>query len=150
MIMAKIFFFVATALSLLATTPTQAQKVLTDKNKIAVSGYDVVSYFAGKPAKGKAEFTASHKGAMYQFLNAENRDKFKQSPSKYTPQYGGWCAYGWAQGYPAKIDPLAWRIVEDKLYLNYDASVQKDWEKKQTEYIKKADENFAKAQSVKK
>jgi YHS domain-containing protein len=132
---------------ILALTQTTAQTVLTDKHKVAVSGYDVVSYFTNQPTKGKTEFTATHEGATYRFATAENRDKFKENPSKYTPQYGGWCAFGWAQGYPAKIDPLAWRIVDGKLYLNYNAAVQKDWEKKQTEFIKRADENFAKAQA---
>ena len=123
--------------------------MLTDKNKIAVSGYDVVSYFSGTPQKGKSELIAEHQGTIYRFATAENLDMFKTNPIKYTPQYGGWCAYGWSQGYPAKIDPKAWTIVDGKLYLNYNPQVKVDWDKDQTGYIKKADVNFAKRKGKK-
>ena len=32
-----------------------------------------------------------------------------------------------ANGYTAKIDPEAWAIVDDKLYLNYSKDVQTQW-----------------------
>ena len=38
----------------------------------------------------------------------------------------------------------AWSIVDGKLYLNYDKSVQADWEKDKVGYIKKADDNYQK------
>ena len=58
------------------------------------------------------------------------------------PQYGGYCAYGWAQGYAVKIEPDAWAIEGGKLYLNYSRGVQKDWDKDRAGYIKKADTNY--------
>ena len=64
---------------------------------------------------------------------------------KFAPCYGGYCAFGWTRGYPAKIAPTAWTIVDNKLYLNYDAGVKKDWDKKQAEYIKTADKNYSEA-----
>ena len=33
-----------------------------------------------------------------------------------------------SQGYTANIDPEAWKIVDDKLYLNYSKKIQKKWE----------------------
>ena len=57
----------------------------------------------------------------------------------YAPQYGGYCAYGLADGHKAPTDPQAWTIVNGKLYLNYDKDVQQSWNKKQREYILKAD-----------
>lgn len=140
--MKKNFVFSILLILAFSACSTTAQIVLTDKNKVAVTGYDVVSYFNSAPQKGKSDLTAEHEGAVYQFATAENRDIFKKSPAKYTPQYGGWCAYGWSQGYPAKIDPKAWTIVEGKLYLNYNQQVKADWDKDQTGYIKKADVNF--------
>lgn len=121
-----------------------AQNVLVTKNKVAVSGYDVVSYFDSKPTKGKTDLTATHEGATYQFSTTENRDKFVANPTKYTPQYGGWCAYGWSQGYPAKIDPESWTIVDGKLYLNYNKDVKVTWDKDQKGFIEKANVNWAK------
>lgn len=108
--------------------------------KLAVSGYDAVAYHkAGKPAPGKAEFSHDWKGATWRFASAENLEAFKAAPETYAPQYGGYCAYAVSKGYTAHGDPLAWAIVDRKLYLNYNASVQKTWDKDQSGYIKSAD-----------
>ncbi|MBK9338027.1 MAG: YHS domain-containing protein [Lewinellaceae bacterium] len=115
----------------------------------AIKGYDPVAYFnQNKPVKGKADLTYDWNGARWHFASAENRELFKQHPEQYAPQYGGWCAYGWAQGYPAKIEPEAWSIVDGKLYLNYNLSIQADWKKKQAEYIKTAGKNWAEARKM--
>ena len=45
---------------------------------------------------------------------------FAANPQKYTPEYGGFCAYGVAKGAKAPIDPAAFTVVDGKLYLNYD------------------------------
>jgi hypothetical protein len=37
----------------------------------------------------------------------------------------------------AKIDPEAWKIVDDKLYLNYSRKIQKKWKKEQAANINK-------------
>lgn len=112
----------------------------------AIKGYDPVAYFTqNKPVKGAADIVFEWSGATWHFTSAENRDLFKQNPGKYAPQYGGWCAYGWAQGYPAKTEPEAWSIVDGKLYLNYDRSVRSDWNKKQAAYIQTANKNWANA-----
>lgn len=110
----------------------------------AIAGYDPVAYFTqSRPVKGQPDIAYAWNGTTWHFASAANRDLFQQSPEKYAPQFGGWCAYGWAQGYPAKIEPEAWSIVDDKLYLNYDPDIQKKWLKKQAEYIQKAVKNYA-------
>ncbi len=112
----------------------------------AIKGYDPVAYFTqNKPVKGKADVTYVWNEGTWHFSSLENRDLFKKNPEQYAPQYGGWCAYGWAQGYPAKIEPEAWSIVDGKLYLNYNFSIQGDWNKKQREYIKAANKNWEEA-----
>ena len=140
-LIASLFLFLISACNV------TAQNVLTTKHKVAVSGYDVVSYFDSKPTKGKTDLTATHEGAIYQFTTVENRDKFVANPTKYTPQYGGWCAYGWSQGYPAKIDPESWTIVAGKLYLNYNKDIKVTWDKDQKGFIEKANTNWAKRKS---
>jgi len=98
-------------------------------DNIAVQGYDPVAYFKdGKPVKGSKDFTVTHQGAEFRFASAANRDAFKKDPAKYAPQYGGYCAWAVSQGYHAKGDANHWKIVDGKLYLNYNASVQKKWE----------------------
>jgi YHS domain-containing protein len=110
---------------------------------VAVGGYDPVAYFtAGKPLPGKTEFTHEHEGAVWRFANAENLAAFRAEPSKYAPQYGGYCAWAVSQGYTAKGDPNAWSIVGGKLYLNYNKEVQKGWEESKVGNIKKGDGNW--------
>ena len=111
-------------------------------SKVAVGGYDPVSYFAGAPIKGDAKFSATWKGAEFRFASAANLAKFKADPAAYAPQYGGYCAWAVAGGYTAKGDPLAWKVVNGKLYLNYDQNVQKRWAKDIPGNIAKGDRNW--------
>jgi YHS domain-containing protein len=113
-------------------------------SKVAVGGYDAVSYFAGAPVKGNAKFATVWKGAEFRFANAANLAKFKADPAAYAPQYGGYCAWAVAGGYTAKGDPLAWKVVNGKLYLNYDANVQKRWAQDVPGNIVKGDRNWPK------
>jgi YHS domain-containing protein len=112
---------------------------------IAVQGYDPVAYFTdGKPVKGSKDFTVVHNGATFRFASAANRDKFKKSPAAYAPQYGGYCAWAVSQGYHAKGDAKFWKIVDGKLYLNYNSSVQKKWEGDVPGFISAANTNWPK------
>jgi YHS domain-containing protein len=112
---------------------------------VAVGGYDPVAYFTeGKPVPGLKEITLEHQGVTWRFASEANRDAFRADPAKYAPQYGGYCAWAVSEGYTAKGDPNAWRIVDGKLYLNYDASVQRTWEKNITGHIAKGDANWPK------
>lgn len=112
-------------------------------SKLALDGHDAVAYFkTGKPAKGTSEHALSWNGATWRFASAENKAAFAASPEAFAPQYGGYCAWAVSQGYTAKGDPNHWRIVGGKLYLNYNASVQKDWEKDIPGRIVKGDRNW--------
>ena len=109
----------------------------------AVSGYDAVAYFSQQKAvRGSEQFTTDYKGATWLFSSQENRDAFVKNPDKYAPQYGGHCAYAVAKNDLVSADPEAWKIVDGKLYLNYDHDIQKEWEMKQAEYVSKADANW--------
>jgi YHS domain-containing protein len=111
----------------------------------AVSGYDPVAYFrAGKPVEGKTAFEYRHKDVTWRFSSAENLAAFKADPDRYAPQYGGYCAWAVSQGYTAKGDPKAWRIVDGKLYLNYNLDIQKKWEKDIPGLIAKGNANWPK------
>ena len=103
-------------------------EVNANGNDLAIKGYDTVSYFTkGKPTKGSDKFTAAYNGAIYQFSTADNRDLFQSEPSKYAPQYGGFCAFGVTMNKKFDTDPTAWHIRGDKLYLNLNKDVQKKW-----------------------
>lgn len=66
----------------------------------------------------------------------------KVTRKKYSPQFGGYCAYGMSRGYKAKTEPDAWTIVDGKLYLNYNTDVRNTWNEKQSEFIEKATTNW--------
>lgn len=109
----------------------------------AVGGYDPVAYFtASKPVAGKSGITHAWKGVTWRFASEQNRDLFKANPQAYAPQYGGYCAWAVSQGYTAKGDPNHWKVVDGKLYLNYDASVQRNWEKDIPGHISSANRNW--------
>ncbi|MBM9502627.1 YHS domain-containing protein [Leptospira sp. 201903071] len=115
---------------------------------LAINGYDPVAYFTiGKPTEGKKEFQFRWMDADWRFSSAENLKKFREHPERYAPQFGGYCAYGVAFREKVSIDPKQWKIVDGKLYLNYDHDVQVLWEKDIPGWIKKAEKEW---ESVKK
>jgi YHS domain-containing protein len=111
-----------------------------EKDGVAIKGYDPVAYFTeGKPVAGSPEHTFEYKGSTFRFASPANRDTFTADPEKYAPRYGGFCAFGAAGGYKAKIEPEAFTIVDDKLYLNYNGAIQERWRKDVAGYVAKAD-----------
>lgn len=70
-----------------------------------MEGYDPISYFDNKPKKGESDIHYQLGGATHLFGNTTNLEKFKKSPEKYEPAYGGWCAFAMGDsGEKAKID----------------------------------------------
>ena len=112
---------------------------------LAVSGFDVVSYFTGDgvPVEGAEEFTVRYQGYDYRFANAENADTFIADPAKYAPAYGGYCA--WAIGANDALapgDPQVYKIVDGTLYLNFNEAVSERWNKDIPGFIASADTNY--------
>ena len=106
----------------------------------AIHGYDPVAYFKeSKPVKGDKKYSLSWNSANWYFASQQNLDAFKANPGMYAPQYGGYCAYGLANGHKATTEPDAWLISDGKLYLNYNKDIQVKWKEKQAEYIQTAD-----------
>ncbi len=151
----KSIFFLLFFLNL--TTQTFAQDKISQlrvkeynigKDKLALNGMDPVSYFAEKPVKGISSINAQHQGVIYYFANAGNRKLFLATPSKYEPQFGGWCAY--AMGNKAKkqdVDPTTYKIINGKLYLFYNAffnNTLKSWNKDEKSLLEKANSNWLK------
>ena len=109
----------------------------------ALGGYDSVAYFSlGKAVKGLAQFNYRYQGAIWYFSNDRHLALFSQNPQQYAPQYGGYCAYAIANNEIVSSDPQQWSIINDKLYLNYDAEVQQLWLQQQDKYIHQADRNW--------
>jgi len=108
-----------------------------------LSGYDPVAYFTdGKAVRGSGFHVTVQDGVTYAFASDEHKTLFKQSPEKYMPAYGGYCAYGVALAKKFVADPEVWKIVGGKLYLNLDKGIQQKWEKDIPGYITKAEKNW--------
>jgi YHS domain-containing protein len=135
---------VALALAFPAAADAAQDPVYTGTfSNLAVSGYDPVAYFeAGEPVEGRSDYGHDWQGATWRFASQDHLDQFAADPARYAPQFGGYCAWAVSQGYTASADPQAWRIVDGKLYLNYNLDVQKTWEQDVPGNIAKGEANW--------
>jgi YHS domain-containing protein len=112
-------------------------------SRVAVGGYDPVAYFTqNRPVRGSAEHRITHQGYEYRFASAANAAAFRANPARYLPQYGGYCAWAVSQGYTAPGNPQNWRIVDGRLYLNYNDEIQQRWERDIPGFIRSANGNW--------
>jgi len=117
--------------------------------KIAIQGYDPVAYFKqGKTLKGRKDIAAAYEGVTYHLSSVANKETFLKKPLAFEPQFGGWCAYAMGgYGEKVEIDPETYKIVDDKLYLFYNAyfnNTLKTWNKDENRLKAKADANWKK------
>jgi len=109
----------------------------------AINGYDPVAFFkASKAVKGADSLAYKYKDVTWLFSSQKNLAGFKEAPEKYVPQYGGYCAYGTAQGHKAPTQTDTWTVVNDKLYFNYNTKVKESWSKDQQNLIRTADQKW--------
>ena len=135
-------FVVAIVATLFLVSTARAGEFF-EKDGVALRGHDPVAYFSdSKPVKGLVEHRALHQGSTFLFASKANRDAFAADPARYAPQYGGFCAFGMAGGYKAAGDPVAFSVVDGKLYLNYNRDVQKQWTTDVPGFVSKADRNW--------
>jgi YHS domain-containing protein len=113
---------------------------------VAIGGYDAVSYFQGNgvPVRGDAKFMVMHNGAEFHFSSQANADRFAANPNAYAPQYGGHCAWAMSRGSLAPGDPMLYKVVSGKLYLNFNQQVQKTWLSDIPGFIAKSDPAWTK------
>lgn len=132
--------------TVIALTPVFAQTkslLNLDKEGVAIRGHDPVAFFTEKKAvKGKPEVYATYKGALYYFASKENKNQFLKEPTKYEPEFGGYCAYGVSKGKLVEIDPAAFQIVNERLLLQYSPKVRDDFNKDATGNLAKAKANW--------
>ncbi len=100
----------------------------TDKKGIALLGFDPVSYFDNNPKKGRSSLRYKVQSATYLFSSKKNLNLFSKNPSAYMPQYGGYCSYGARFGKKLEIDPSAYSVIDNKLYLLLNRATHKMWQ----------------------
>jgi len=119
-------------------------KLNVDSQGVILKGCDVVAYFKeGKPVKGSSAIATTYRGATYLFASAANKAEFEKDPAKYVPQYGGFCAYGVANGMPTGIsDPDAFVVYNGTLYVCGNQASLKSFKSNIDSNIDKADTNW--------
>ncbi len=115
-----------------------------------VRGYDVVSYFSGKPIMGDPVINTTYKGGVYQFANVANKNEFLAHPDHYMPAYGGFCAIAMTEGSTVDAHPESYIIQDSRLLMFYATKflgfflvdTRRQWRAKPAEFLKIADEIY--------
>jgi YHS domain-containing protein len=137
-------FMIQLVIVLLACTRSDSLDPVNKSSAgLALRGYDTVAYFTeNNPVPGNEQYRHTWNGARWHFASEENRNAFVRNPERYAPQYGGYCAYAVSHGYTADGDPQVWKIVDRKLYLNYNREARELWEEDVPGNIAKGDGNW--------
>jgi glc operon protein GlcG len=120
-------------------------KALVNVNRkgVAILGYDPVAYFTDhKPVKGKGEFESAYDGALYHFASKEHREMFENEPTKYVPQFGGYCAYAASINKVSPINPQFWQIEDGRLLLQHTRKAYDLFNQDTQGNLNKADANW--------
>jgi hypothetical protein len=128
----------------LTTMSFAVSAMAADETSIqALEGHDPVAYFTkGEAIRGDGIILSRHEGLTYLFANKEDKELFDKNPSKYAPQFGGWCAFGASVGKKFHSDPNAFVIEDGKLYVNVNQDILKKFKADLKENIEKAENNW--------
>ena len=123
--------------------PAPKARMNVDSNGVILKGYDPVAYFTRHQAvKGNPAIQTRFGGATYYFVSVADKVAFSKNPSKYVPQYGGFCAYHVSKGELKDSDPAAFFLYKGKLYVCSTADSAKEFRSDIDENVRKADENW--------
>ncbi len=87
-------------------------------SRVMLKGFDVVSYFVDqKDSLGTPQFKSTYKEVVFYFSSAEHKTLFDQSPEKYLPEFGGYCANGITYAIPWGGDGDTWKLIDGRLYV---------------------------------
>jgi YHS domain-containing protein len=118
-------------------------KVNVDSRGVILKGYDPVAYFTqNKAVKGTPKYQSTYQGATYYFSSAVDLATFKKNPSKYAPQYGGFCANGVKNNRLVDADPTVFFIIKGKLYVCESPAAEKEFRANEDEDIITANRNW--------
>ena len=86
--------------------------------RLLLKGADVTAYFTqGKYVQGNAQYHSSYEGVDFRFASVESKALFDKEPTKYLPEFGGYCANGLVYGIPWGGDADTWKMIDGKLYI---------------------------------
>ena len=121
-----------------------------DNSNIALAGYSPVSYLdLGLAQIGNKAYKSEHQKVVYYFTSEAQKATFDKNPSKYLPQYGGYCAFGVYAGAKFRVDPNKFLVKDGKYYLylnNVELDAKQLWlaENNHSKLVKTANTNWEK------
>lgn len=111
---------------------------------LMLRGHDPVAYFTlGKLTLGKSDIKATYEGATYRFASDEHKTMFTSAPTKYVPQYGGFCSNGVVYGMAFGGDADTWKVIDGKLYIFGGAGSRKYFLMDEKKNLQLADQYWA-------
>ena len=125
-----------------------------DNSNIALQGYSPVSYLdLGLAQKGVKDYKSEYQKVVYYFTSAKQKAAFDKNPSKYLPQYGGYCAFGVYAGAKFRTDPNKFIVKDGKYFLylyNLELDAQQLWlnENNHEKLVAKANKNWEKLKTT--
>lgn len=136
----RILAIVAVALMLAGCGTTHATISTSRGEQLMLLGHDPVAYFTEKrPVRGKHTLAAAHEGRTYYFSSAGNRDAFLAAPTRYEPQYGGFCSNGAPYAVKLGSDPMQFEIRDARLFIFGDILGREMWLLDEKNNIARAD-----------
>ena len=120
--------------------PSNKALDFTNDQSVALDGNDVTAYFTqNKVVKGNASFQSTHKGITYHFASGGAKALFDTNPTKYLPQFGGFCAVAASFN---KVEPIQldlFDVYEGKVYFSRNEKAQRLWNEDKPGVKKRAD-----------
>jgi YHS domain-containing protein len=130
-------------LGLLVAAPAMAGDAVFMKDGIAIRGYDAVAYQTeGRAIRGEDRYSIDWHGAAWHFASPENKALFAAEPERWSPQFGGFCAWAMSQGFKAATNPEVFRVVDGRLYLIYSKTTLERWEPEMRTLVPLAEANW--------
>ena len=87
-------------------------------DRVLLKGADVVSYFTKSAyTQGNPSIKSTYENVTFYFASAENKALFDKEPTKYLPEFGGYCANGVVYSIPWGGDADAFEMINGKLYI---------------------------------
>lgn len=112
---------------------------------LGLHGVDPVAFIKlGNRIDGSAAYTAVHDGVAYYFASEANMQAFERAPSRYLPQFGGFCAFGVSVAKKFDGDPRYAAVQDDKLYVFLNEAIFTEFQKDRAGTIAKAEKNWRK------
>jgi YHS domain-containing protein len=91
---------------------------LDGNDRVMLKGADVVSYWLpGGFKQGNPSIKSTYENITFYFASPENKALFDKEPTKYLPQYGGYCANSIVYSIPWGGDADSFEMIDGELFI---------------------------------